>query len=182
MQVLRFAAAQPPAWTSPNINAQVRKWVPFREGQEQVDISFIRFPPGVCSTFHVHATDQLLIAVDGTGFVETEAARDEFAAVTSCIARQASGTATARRSTTTWTRSRSWSPRVCGSDQQATWPQSRQYAERPPSAAIVSPVIILDSSLARNNAILAMSIGSPTPNGCSRQTPCPESRIVRHES
>lgn len=80
MQVLRFGAAQPPAWTSPNINAQVRKWVPFREGQEQVDISFIKFPPGVCSTFHVHATDQLLIAVDGTGFVETEAARDEFAA------------------------------------------------------------------------------------------------------
>jgi quercetin dioxygenase-like cupin family protein len=79
MQVLRFGAAQPPSWTSPNITGEVRKWVPFAEGREQVDISFIKFPPGVCSTFHVHPTDQLLIAVDGAGFVETDYGRAEFA-------------------------------------------------------------------------------------------------------
>lgn len=80
MQVLRFTAAQPPPWTSPNITGEVRKWVPFTEGQEQVDISFIKFPPGVYSTFHVHATDQLLIAVEGTGFIEADGTRVEFAA------------------------------------------------------------------------------------------------------
>ena len=40
-------------------------------GQEQVDISFIKFLPGVYTTFHVHSTDQMLIAVDGIGFIET---------------------------------------------------------------------------------------------------------------
>ena len=39
------------------------------------------------------------------------------------------------------------------------------YDERPPSAEIVVPVSIRDSSEARNTAIEAMSWGSPTENG-----------------
>ncbi|MDB4873033.1 MAG: cupin [Gemmatimonadales bacterium] len=78
MHVLRFSDADPPAWVSPHITGETRKLVPFDEGAEQVDISFIKFPPGVQCTYHVHPTDQLLIAIDGAGFVETAGGREEF--------------------------------------------------------------------------------------------------------
>ena len=40
-----------------------------------------------------------------------------------------------------------------------------RYDERPPSAAIVVPLTMRDSSEARKTAIAAMSSGSPTENG-----------------
>jgi glycine/D-amino acid oxidase-like deaminating enzyme len=40
-----------------------------------------------------------------------------------------------------------------------------QKADRPPSAAIVAPLIMRDSSEARNSAMLATSPGAPTENG-----------------
>ncbi len=78
MRLLRLTRAKPPPWKSPNITAEVRKLVPFDEGEEQVDISFIQFPAGVDTTPHVHATDQVLIAMDGVGYVETDGERVEF--------------------------------------------------------------------------------------------------------
>jgi quercetin dioxygenase-like cupin family protein len=78
MRVLRFRDADPAPSLSPNITGETRKWVPFAEGAEQVDISFIKFPVGVHSTYHVHSTDQLLIAVGGVGFIENAGGREEF--------------------------------------------------------------------------------------------------------
>lgn len=40
-----------------------------------------------------------------------------------------------------------------------------KYADRPPSAAIVVPVSMRDSSEARNTTMWAMSMGSPDENG-----------------
>ena len=78
MQVMRYSQTDPPVWHSPNITGETRKSVPFAEGEHEVDVSFIKFPAGVHSTFHVHQTDQLLVAIDGTGFVETADGREEF--------------------------------------------------------------------------------------------------------
>jgi quercetin dioxygenase-like cupin family protein len=80
VRVLKFGEAEPDRWLSPNITGVTRKWVPFAEGAEQVDISFIKFPVGIHSTYHVHSTDQLLIAIDGVGFIETVDGRQEFGA------------------------------------------------------------------------------------------------------
>ena len=44
-------------------------------------------------------------------------------------------------------------------------PLTLRYDERPPSAAIVVPLTMRDSSEARNTAIAAMSSGSPIENG-----------------
>jgi hypothetical protein len=65
MRVMNFDGVGLSEWDSPNITGRTRKAVPFAEGAEQVDISFIRFPLGVHSTYHVHPTDQVLIAADG---------------------------------------------------------------------------------------------------------------------
>jgi quercetin dioxygenase-like cupin family protein len=78
MQIMNFASVSLSDWDSPNITARTLKAVPFAEGAEQVDFSFIRFPPGVHSTYHVHNTDQVLIAADGVGFIETADDRAEF--------------------------------------------------------------------------------------------------------
>jgi quercetin dioxygenase-like cupin family protein len=78
MLVMNFADVGLLEWDSPNITARTRKAVPFAEGAEQVDISFIRFPPGVHSTYHVHPADQVLVAADGVGFIETADGRAEF--------------------------------------------------------------------------------------------------------
>jgi quercetin dioxygenase-like cupin family protein len=78
MRVMNFDGVGLSEWDSPNITGRTRKAVPFAEGAEQVDISFIRFPLGVHSTYHVHPTDQVLIAADGVGFIETADGRAEF--------------------------------------------------------------------------------------------------------
>jgi hypothetical protein len=47
MRVMNFDGVGLSEWDSPNITGQTGKTVPFAEGAEQVDISFIRFPSGV---------------------------------------------------------------------------------------------------------------------------------------
>jgi len=42
---------------------------------------------------------------------------------------------------------------------------TRRYEERPPSAAIMVPLTMRDSSAARNTAIAAMCSGSPSEKG-----------------
>lgn len=78
MQVFHLAESEPPEWDSPTITARTRKAVHLAEGDEQINISFLKFPAGVHSTYHVHATDQVLIATDGVGFIESEHGRAEF--------------------------------------------------------------------------------------------------------